>query len=487
MSFSNHYGDYYQEFMKDGMVTDIPAAKRIYMAEDTEVDIPLIERLLSEHKEEMARIALLQDYYRGYASIYDRVKKDPKKPNNRLAAPYPSYITDVLVGMFIGDPPTYSSFEEDEEGLSKIQQVFDYNDEQDENFELANFCSIAGKSYEIVYIDRDKKIRFNELDPKNVIYVYDDNINPEPLFAIYFIDVEGDRIVHLYERDTVRYFKGSPLTEFYIDEEGRKSSEGSPKINPLGKLPILECLNNTEILGDFERVLPLIDAYNKAISDTANDFEEFTDSLLLLFGMLNATGDDIRQIDEDGVLLLGEGQNAQWLTKVINTEALENHKERLDDDIHRFSKIPNLTDEKFSGNSSGVALQYKLLALDQVIAAKQRKFKRFLQDRLEIILDFMNLLSEGVDINHWDIDITFNPNVPIDEKANVEMVKNLMEITSENTALSQLFFIKNANEEMEKKRQELDAYSPGIESILAALEAGEEPGEESGEIDEQEE
>lgn len=477
MSFGNQYEDYYKEYIRDGAVTDIPAASKIYMPEDTVVDIPLIERLLSEHKSEMARIALLQDYYRGYASIYDRVKKNPKKPNNRLAAPYPSYITDVLVGMFIGEPPTYSSFEEDEEGLSRIQQIFDYNDEQDENFEMANFCSITGKSYEIIYIDRNKKIRFNELDPKQVIYVYDDNINPEPLFAIYFIDVEGDRIVHVYERDTIRYFKGSPLTEFYVDENGVRSEEGSSLVNPLGKLPILECLNNTEILGDFERVLPLIDAYNKSISDTANDFEEFTDSLLLLFGMLNATGDDIRQADEDGVLLLGEGQSAEWLTKVINTEALENHKERLDDDIHRFSKIPNLTDEKFGGNSSGVALQYKLLALDQVIAAKQRKFKRFLQDRLEVILDFMDLMSEGVDIEHWDIDISFNSNVPIDEKANVEMVKSLMEVTSENTALSQLFFIKNANEEMEKKRQELDAYSPGIKDILAALES-EEPQQE---------
>ena len=46
---------------------------------------------------------------------------------------------------------------------------------------------------------------------------------------------------------------------------------------------------------------------------------------------------------------------AEYLIKNIQDSALENYKNRLDNDIHRFSCVPKMNDSEFSNNSSGVA------------------------------------------------------------------------------------------------------------------------------------
>lgn len=55
---------------------------------------------------------------------------DRTKPNNKASNAYASYITDTLVGYFVGEPITYNSNDKDS---SRTQYDFEYNDESDEN------------------------------------------------------------------------------------------------------------------------------------------------------------------------------------------------------------------------------------------------------------------------------------------------------------------------------------------------------------------
>jgi SPP1 family phage portal protein len=88
--------------------------------------------------------------------------KDPAKPNNKIANAYASYITDTLTGYFIGEPITYTSI--DDKLLQELTMIFEYNDEADENAELAKTASIYGVAYEMLYFNKeDKMIRFNTL------------------------------------------------------------------------------------------------------------------------------------------------------------------------------------------------------------------------------------------------------------------------------------------------------------------------------------
>jgi len=100
---------------------------------------------------------------------------DNTKPNNKTANPYASYITDTLVGYFMGEPVSYNA--EDKNLLQDLNMIFEYNDEADENTELAKDASIYGVAFEELYFSEDDKmIRFKRLDPKEIIPIYDKTI-----------------------------------------------------------------------------------------------------------------------------------------------------------------------------------------------------------------------------------------------------------------------------------------------------------------------
>lgn len=435
--------------------------KEFYLPADTEITNELVTKLIKLHEEDCERYITLEDYYRGKAKIYDRSKED-YKANNKLALDYPSYIVDILLGLFVGKPISYTVSAENAEMMEGLQEVFDLNDEQDENAEIAKICGIKGRGYEIVYLDEEGGVRFNEVQPENIVMVYDNHIKPEPLFCIYIredADAESigkeskNKLVTLYTKDSIKEMRleGSDLK--LIEENA----------NLFGAIPVVEFKNNNEAIGDFERVLSLIDALNLAQSDTANDFEEFTDALLVLAGMPQADSDDVNRMIEDKVLLLdksgGAGQSAEWLIKNINDTALENYKNRLDADIHKFAKVPNMNDEHFAGNVSGEAMKYKLFATDQIIAQKQRKFKSALQERIKLILSIAKIKT-AKDFDYRDISIVFSDNKPYNELDNIATVKAALDAgLSKTYAYGKLRDIDDVAEELERQEQEKDAYA----------------------------
>ncbi|CAM5244104.1 hypothetical protein LSPH24S_06356 [Lysinibacillus sphaericus] len=51
-------------------------------------------------------------------------------------------------------------------------------------------------------------------------------------------------------------------------------------------------------------------------------------------------------------------------TKEVNDQMIENHLNRLEENIMRLAKSVNFSDESFAGNTSGVAMKFKLMALE---------------------------------------------------------------------------------------------------------------------------
>lgn len=439
--------------------------KRICLPEDTEITEELLKKILKIHDEYIGRYKILQGYYEGKAKIFERTK-DKNKSNNKLVLDYPSYIIDVLLGLFVGKPISYTVKEENREKFKVIQDTLDLNNEQDENTEVAKMCGIKGRGYEIVYVDEESNIRFNEVNPENIVLVYDDKIIPKPIFAIYqaeLTDVDNlgkeskDKKIIIYKKDIIQEFAKVKGDLHLLNEYP----------NPFGEVPVIEFLNNNEGIGDFERVLSLIDAINLSQSDTANDFEEFTNAILVLYGILDTDNEDIRQLIEDRVLLLDEsGQNAQWLIKEINDAALENYKNRLDRDIHKFAKVPNMNDENFAGNVSGESMKYKLFATNQIIAQKQRKFKTALEARFRLIINGLKIKS-GLDIDYRDISIVFNENTPFNELDNINTVKAALDTgLSKQYALGKLRDIDDISEELKREEDERDIYAEEFEKEL---------------------
>ena len=432
---------------------------------NTVITKELIQDLIKEHSDERSRILKMKDYYNGLnEGIKNRVYSDPKKPSNRLYSGYASYITDNFVGYLLGQPVTYKS--DNESLLEELNLSFLYNDEVDNNTTLAQEQSICGYAYELMYTDEEGNVRFKCVDTEDTIVVYDNTLEAKELFAIRcVVDSEEKGLVYVYTKEGI---------EAYAIEKGEVGNlvEEECEENYFIDVPIITYENNRQRIGDFEKVLSLINAYDFANSDTANDFEYFTNALLVISGVTMDEKDEegrplnfkdnrvINFVDNDG--------KAQYLIKDINDTALENYKNRLNLDIHKFSNVIDISDENFGNNLSGVAMKYKLLGMENIASIKESKFRKGLMKRIEFITHFLNL-SINSDYTYTEITPVFTRNIPSNDVETVNMIKQLYGMISDKTLLSQLPFIEDVQAELDalekQKENSLDSYNLGDNNV----------------------
>jgi SPP1 family phage portal protein len=346
----------------------------------------------------------------------------------------------------MGEPVAYSSNDD----ITDLKMVFEYNDEQNEDMELAKAASIYGRAWEYMYYDTDGSLRFTSVDTKEIIPIYGSTIEDE-LIAV----------IRSYEQYDVTKDRTDLITEVYTDKNiyTYTSSVTLDTLTMVGivehsfaTVPFVEYRNNDDLTGDFEGVMSLIDAYDALVSDDLNDFEYFCDAYLALYGY-TADADDIREMKENRVLLMDADTKAEWLIKSGDSAGVETEKSRIETDIHKFSKTPNANDSNFSSNTSGVAMKYKLLGTENLGSIKERKFKKGLQRRLEIISYMFQLTNVGK-LDWLSVDITFTRNLPVNETDIASMINDLNGIVSKKTLVAQLPFVDDAEAEVEQLEKE---------------------------------
>lgn len=413
----------------------------------------MIQRYIQKHRQEEHHLEMLYDYYKGKTAITKRTLIDPSKPNNRIVNPYATYISDTFTGYFLGEPVTYNCGE-NEELLERITELFNYNDEAAVNAELAKDASIFGVAYELLYTDENADIRFRKIDPIKAIPIYDNTLEEDLLYFIRYydnVDIMTDKkttYIEVYSRDSICYYK---------DDNGFVLLEERP--HAFKAVPINVYQNNQEELGDFENVISLIDAYDAITSDSINEFNYFSDCYLALYGMSGTEAEDIAAMKEQRVMLLETDARAEWLTKQINDTYVENLKNRLDTQIHKFSRCPAMTDDNFAANASGVAMKYKLMGIETATSKKERAFKKALQRRIELICNIFGVM--GSDYNYMDIQPTFTRNIPANLVEVADVVSKVGHLLSEETQISLLPI--DVNPDQEKARKEAELTAGGLE------------------------
>ena len=443
---------------------------KYYFPQDKALTKDIINKFIEKDRMENARKIKLYDYYKGRHSILQRAYEDPSKPNNRVVNPYANYITTMMTGYFIGEPVQYIS--EDEQALEELNKVFEYNDEPSVNKEIAKWQSICGEGYEIVYIDKDGNTRFKALPALGMIPIYNDDIDEDLLYVIRYWttnDIETDTNL-----EYVEVYSRLDITKYQKDLNGLAMLE--QKYHVFGQVPVTPYYNNAECQGDFELVISEIDAYDSFESDSVNEADYFADSYLVLSGMEGTESEDIAAMKQNRVLIFPEGGTGTWLTKNVNDSWIENEKKRLDQDIHKFSFCPPMTDENFAANASGVAMRYKLLGLEDKTGVKETEFEKGLRRRIELIYGIMRKVNG--DMAYLDINIVFTRNLPQDLASVVNTVVQLDGVISDESRLSLLPLDIDVREELEaveeKKQQNYALFSANFNEVRDGQESEEE-------------
>ena len=422
--------------------------RKIKLNKDTEMTVDVIKYVLDLHKEEAKRINKLKDYYNNNNDIVYREYNNGNKPKNKIANPYASYITNTAVGYFLGKPVSYTNIE----NFETIKDLLVYNDEADNNTTLAKMSSICGYGIEIMYVDEDTNIRFTSIDPSECAVVYDNTLQENIMFAIRYYDEKiinsKDTITHIevYDKNNIAYYIKEHDSIKFVNQVPHYFLD----------VPVSVYINNDERYGDWEREKPSIDEMDKLQSDSANDFELFSHPYLVISGYLmdEESAKDI--MNQNIINFVDNEGKAEYLIKNIQDTALENYKNRLDNDIHRFTGVPNMSDEKFSNNSSGVALSYKLMSLENLVGIKEAKFRKGLLRRLELMCNFLKIKTNS-EMSYMEIQPIFTRNKPFNDTEIADTMQKLTGILSEETILALSPYVDDVASEMERKKNEANS------------------------------
>ena len=109
---------------------------------DTEMTLELLREFLAEHKKEVdRRYKKLRAAYESDHDILHQPAKPAYKPDNRIVVNFPKYIVDTMNGFFLGNPIKVVA---EEKSVSAYVDYLDqYNDQDDNNAELAKICAVA--------------------------------------------------------------------------------------------------------------------------------------------------------------------------------------------------------------------------------------------------------------------------------------------------------------------------------------------------------
>lgn len=405
----------------------------------------LVKKFIDRHEGRLQRYRYLEEMYKGFHNVFLQPDKPDWKPDNRLAINYPRYITETFLGYAYGIPIKESHPDETvDEAMKEFQSE---NEITDHEFELFQDVCIYGHAFEYLYQDEEARTRMTVCTPKELFVVYDDSVRNRALFAVRYSRHEtdngpGELFGEVLTREKSIHFDGGKFTDEFD--------------NPYGMIPVVEYLMNRQRIGLYENVTGLIEAYNHAIGEKANDVDAFAEAYLAILGA-ELDENDIYRIRDERVINLVGTDNAKdvivnFLSKPTADVTQENLLNRLDKQIYQISMVANISDESFGSSTSGTDLAYKLQAMSNLAAGFDRKIEKSLRKRYKI---WSSLKTNVSDEDAWkELQITTSRNLPKNRLEEAQTAAQLSGIVSHETQLALLSIVQDPKAELEKIEKE---------------------------------
>lgn len=423
--------------------------------DETALNKELIYKLIQKHTQERQRLKKLKKYYLGEHAILNHERRNKNAPNFKTVANHAKDIADTATGYFMGNAIKYNNTAEGD--IESLLVAFDGTEIDQVDTQNALNMSIYGRAYEYIYAKEGlTELDSTSIDPENVFLVYDDSIERKVLFAVYYYEIKDDT------KDATKYQAEVFTQNLHYHIVLRDSIMGTTRneqveLHNLGQVPIIEYRNNHFAIGDYEQQISLIDAYNSLMGNRVNDKEQAVESILVLYGAQLADDlEDAREamsiLAEEGLLELPTDAKADFLKNALDENATEILRKALKEDIYTFSHVPNLTDENFAGNSSGVAMEFKLLGLEMITKTKEANYKRGIRQRIAIFAHYLGM--QQIALEAHSIVPQFSRGLPKNLLELSQVINNLEDKVSLRQLISLLPFVEDPDAELEELEEE---------------------------------
>ena len=422
--------------------------------------------------------------------IFSRTLEDDSKVNNKINNDFVGDVIDTKLGYMISIPVTYNydaidAPQQTDEQLNKPVIDIDSPEQaiiddfvikqglDDLNLETVKMTAICGTSPRLCYINTNGEPAIMNLKPWEVVYIYN-NSETELLAAVRYyvetsVNINNEQVsvvkAELYTDEYIYYFVEDETTkttdttntvalvatsaDFKYDEsvEG-----GAVQRHGFNKVPIVEYVNNEERQGDCDKVIELMDVYDRCLSDQTSEVEQFRLAYLAIYG-LEATDEDLARLKQTGAFKMTADGKVEFITKDMNATALENLLKQLEENIIKFARSVNFSDQNFFGNLSGIAIKYKLIKLEHKCSITEMKVKRADLRMWEILSQAY--AKKRMYFDYYKIDRVFTRKIPVNLLEEARIQRELKGLVSNETRLALASFIDNPKTEIKRIEREM--------------------------------
>jgi SPP1 family phage portal protein len=279
-----------------------------------------------------------------------------------------------------------------------------------------------------------------------VYVILDDNNVPE--YALWFYDriefTNGEKTVHmceLYDKESVYTYRkdGSWIK---IDEIPHLFSG----------VPLFIIENNSERLGDFEKAVELINAYDKALSDVSSEMEQLRLAYAIIKGA-RLDDETVEKMKQTGILPIDKDGSFEFVEKQLDSESIKLLLSEIRRNIFLFCKSVDFS-EVLAGDIRVLGWQTKLMPLENKAKIAERKMISALRYQYDLLTQYWAQF-DGVSIDVNDMNWIFTRNIPKDIEGEARSLQMLTGVVDRETALSLMSFIDNPKEVIERMEAEM--------------------------------
>ena len=450
-------------------------------ASNLQMDSETLTDLIAAHDTDAMKVGV--NYYRNKSDIihrkmyyYDasgRKIEDPAKENHKLVNNWHKLLVDQKVSYLVGRPMVFSV----DGGQGGFAGSAGASDEQNRDFsdklnvllgevwddtvaDIATNASNKGMEWLHVYIDKSGHFKYVIIPAEQIIPIYDNahKQSLEGLLHYYTVVVDGANRYRAewWTRENVTVYLENDGGEFELDPG--TAPNPSPHYqrkgagHGWGKVPFVEFPNNSMRTGDIEVTKSLIDQYDLAISDFANNISEVQELVTILKGYEGTNLAEFRHNLRYFKAIKVRPGNDSGVDKLefhIPVEAKAALLDRLEENIFMFGQGVNSTTDKFGSSPSGASLEFLYTLLDLKASMMERKFRRSVKRLLWFVTEYVNM-EHGKTYSSESISVTFRKNMVQNTHEIVDTLKASRDMISDETIVALHPMIESPTDEYQR-------------------------------------
>ena len=366
--------------------------------------IDVLQDAIPIHEANRAEEIYLDRYMRGYQPVLHRVKKYNSEINNKIVVNLANQIVNFKASEFAGEPIQYVSRSEKPsvpKKVSNINSMMLTEGKQAKDLEMAKRMFTGGVGYRLTIHDQDRPdadyldeapFEIYILDPWNTFVVRYNDVSKRVVMGVNYVfhDEPEKSIVYTVYTKNATYTVKNTGGELRVTNEERHN---------FGLVPLVEYPCNTERMGAFEPVLPLLDAYNLAASNRLDGVEQFIQALMVFDG-IDVDAETVTQMKALGAVKLppaqtgsgGAGKRLYYLNEQLDqsqTQTLVNDMYRM---ILQIVGMPTQGDgtSSDSSNNGAVIMKNGWWHAEARMLETQNMWKASEMEFLKIVLKICN-------------------------------------------------------------------------------------------------